>query len=53
VPAYVVFHDATLKEIASVRPSSRASLRAIAGIGERKLEAYGDEIIRVVEAETT
>jgi ATP-dependent DNA helicase RecQ len=51
VPAYVVLHDATLKEIASARPASRAALRGITGIGERKLEAYGDEIIRLVEAE--
>ncbi|MEO7760973.1 MAG: RQC domain-containing protein, partial [Casimicrobiaceae bacterium] len=49
VPAYVVLHDATLKEIASTRPVSRAALRGIAGIGERKLDAYGDEIIRVVD----
>ena len=49
VPAYVVFHDATLKEIASARPASIAALRGIAGIGAKKLDAYGDEIIRLVE----
>ncbi len=45
VPAYVIFHDATLKEIARVRPSNLAELRGIAGVGERKLEAYGSEIV--------
>jgi ATP-dependent DNA helicase RecQ len=47
VPAYVIFHDATLKEIARVRPGSLGELRGIAGVGARKLEAYGDEILRL------
>jgi ATP-dependent DNA helicase RecQ len=50
VPAYVVFHDATLKEIASRKPASTGALRGIAGIGARKLAAYGDDIIRLVAA---
>jgi ATP-dependent DNA helicase RecQ len=45
VPAYVIFHDATLREIARVRPASLDMLRRISGIGARKLEAYGDEIV--------
>jgi len=45
VPAYVIFHDATLREIARVRPSSVDMLRGISGVGARKLEAYGAEII--------
>src|SRR3954469_13768952 len=45
VPAYVIFHDATLREIARVRPSSIDMLRGISGVGARKLEAYGAEII--------
>ncbi len=48
VPAYVIFHDATLKEIARVRPASLGALRGITGVGERKLEAYGDDILRLV-----
>ena len=48
VPAYVIFHDATLKEIARVRPGSLAELRGIGGVGQRKLEAYGDDILRLV-----
>ena len=48
VPAYVIFHDATLKEIARVRPSSLDTLRGISGVGARKLEAYGSEIVGLV-----
>ena len=48
VPAYVIFHDATLKEIARVRPGSLVELSGIAGVGERKLEAYGGEILGLV-----
>ncbi len=48
VPAYVIFHDATLKEIARMRPGTLHELRGIAGVGERKLEAYGGEILALV-----
>jgi ATP-dependent DNA helicase RecQ len=48
LPAYIVFHDATLRTIAASRPSSLEELRKIAGIGERKLEAYGKEILEVL-----
>ena len=48
VPAYVIFHDATLREIALARPDSMAALGGITGIGDRKLEAYGEDILRVV-----
>jgi ATP-dependent DNA helicase RecQ len=48
VPAYVIFHDATLREIARARASSLDGLRGISGVGARKLEAYGDEIIELV-----
>ncbi|HQZ04204.1 MAG TPA: HRDC domain-containing protein, partial [Thauera sp.] len=51
VPAYVVFQDATLREIAISRPQSLADLGAISGIGDRKLEAYGEAILGIV-AET-
>jgi hypothetical protein len=42
VAPYVVFHDKTLKEMAVVRPSTPAELLGITGVGERKLELYGD-----------
>ncbi|HEY5889758.1 MAG TPA: ATP-dependent DNA helicase UvrD2, partial [Acidimicrobiia bacterium] len=45
VPAFVVFHDTTLSEIASVRPTTPEGLLAIAGIGPAKLEAYGDDLL--------
>jgi ATP-dependent DNA helicase RecQ len=49
VPAYVIFHDATLREIARARPSSLDTLRGISGVGARKLEAYGAEIIGLLD----
>jgi ATP-dependent DNA helicase RecQ len=48
VPAYVIFHDATLKEIARARPSSLDALHGISGVGAKKLEAYGEEIVGLV-----
>ena len=45
VPAYVVFHDATLKEIARRRPETRADLAQVPGVGGTKLERYGDEVL--------
>jgi ATP-dependent DNA helicase RecQ len=50
VPAYVVLHDATIDGIASSRPTTLAQLRGIAGIGDKKLEHYGDELIALVKA---
>jgi ATP-dependent DNA helicase RecQ len=48
VPAYVIFHDATLMEIATVAPRSTASLRTVSGVGAKKLQAYGPDIVRIV-----
>jgi ATP-dependent DNA helicase RecQ len=45
VPAYVIFHDATLAEIAHLCPQSEAQLRRISGIGTRKLESHGTAIL--------
>jgi ATP-dependent DNA helicase RecQ len=49
VPAYVIFHDATLAEIARARPASLDALRGISGVGARKLEAYGADILGLVQ----
>jgi ATP-dependent DNA helicase RecQ len=49
LPAYVIFHDATLAAIAAASPSSVADLEGISGIGARKLEAYGEEVVRVIQ----
>ncbi len=51
VPAYVIFHDATLREIALARPVSLAELAGISGIGDRKLEAYGADILAEITRE--
>jgi len=48
LPAYVIFHDATLAAIAKAGPADLDSLQGIAGIGVKKLEAYGQEVLRVV-----
>jgi ATP-dependent DNA helicase RecQ len=48
VPAYTVFHDATLLEIARQLPSSLDALRGISGIGATKLERYGTPLLKVV-----
>lgn len=50
VPAYVVFADATLRALAQHRPVSLEGLAGISGIGERKREAYGDALLRVIAA---
>ncbi|WP_128891262.1 DNA helicase RecQ [Erythrobacter sp. HKB08] len=49
VPPYVIFHDATLREMAANRPASLAELGTIAGIGAKKLEAYGEAFLRVIQ----
>jgi ATP-dependent DNA helicase RecQ len=48
VPAYVVFHDATLADMARTRPDSLAALGQISGVGAKKLQAYGEELLRVL-----
>jgi ATP-dependent DNA helicase RecQ len=50
VPAYVVLHDATLRELASNRPTTIGELAAVKGLGPAKLERYGDDILQVVAA---
>jgi ATP-dependent DNA helicase RecQ len=48
VPPYVIFHDATLKEMAKNRPKSRSQLGQISGVGQHKLERYGDEFLEII-----
>jgi ATP-dependent DNA helicase RecQ len=47
LPAYVIFHDATLALIASAEPQNLNDLNGISGIGAKKLEAYGQEVLQV------
>ncbi|MEU5643776.1 DNA helicase RecQ [Streptomyces milbemycinicus] len=50
VPAYVIFHDATLRQIATLSPSTLAELGAVSGVGENKLAKYGEQILETVAA---
>jgi ATP-dependent DNA helicase RecQ len=50
LPAYVIFHDATLAAIAALAPATLGELQGISGIGAKKLDAYGSEVLRVVSA---
>ena len=50
VPPYVIFHDATLREMAEAKPDSLAALSQITGVGSRKLDAYGDAFLAVLRA---
>ncbi|NPV25270.1 DNA helicase RecQ [Bradyrhizobium aeschynomenes] len=50
VPAYVVLHDATIDGIASARPTTLGQLRDIPGIGDKKLEHYGEELLALITA---
>ncbi len=48
LPAYVIFHDATLAAIAERAPQSLDDLQGISGIGAKKLEAYGEQVLHVM-----
>src|SRR4030088_2935923 len=50
VPAYVVLHDSTIDGIAASRPTTLEQLRGIPGIGDKKLEHYGNELLALVTA---
>jgi DNA helicase II / ATP-dependent DNA helicase PcrA len=50
VPAFVVFHDSTLHEIAALRPQTREQLSAISGVGPAKLERYADDLLEALAA---
>ena len=52
LPAYVIFNDATLVGIAQRNPQTLADLHGISGIGAKKLEAYGAEVLRVIQLGT-
>jgi ATP-dependent DNA helicase RecQ len=49
VPPYVIFHDATLRELAERRPQTLSEIALISGIGARKLEAYGAAFLSVIQ----
>ena len=49
VPPYVVFHDRTLLEIAQARPGSLARLGEVGGVGQAKLDRYGEAVLSVLQ----
>lgn len=49
LPAYVIFHDRTLKELADVLPDSLEEMANITGIGQKKLDAYGQQFLEVIK----
>lgn len=51
VPAYVIFHDATLRQIATQQPSSLADLGTVSGVGENKLAKYGEGVLETLAAD--
>ena len=48
VPAYVILHDKSLRELAEVRPTSRGMLATISGLGSAKIEHYGEELLSLI-----
>jgi ATP-dependent DNA helicase RecQ len=48
VPAYVIFHDATLREIAARSPATLAELSTVNGVGENKLAKYGEQVLQTL-----
>ncbi|MEV0903073.1 DNA helicase RecQ [Actinoplanes sp. NPDC049802] len=52
VPAYVIFHDATLRAIAALAPTSLDQLGTVSGVGQSKLTKFGDQVLATVRGET-
>jgi ATP-dependent DNA helicase RecQ len=50
VPAYVIFHDATLRQIATEEPATLAALGTVSGVGAAKLERYGEQLLAALHA---
>ena len=51
VPAYLIFHNSTLEEIAGRKPRSLVELAAVPGVGPAKLERYGEEVLAALGAD--
>jgi len=48
VPAFVIFHETTLEELAALKPSDRVRLRSVRGVGPAKIEQYGDDLLLIL-----
>jgi ATP-dependent DNA helicase RecQ len=46
--AFIIFHDTTLREIAKAKPRSLDDLRGVTGVGAKKLESYGEELVKLI-----
>jgi len=53
LPPYVVFHDKTLKEMAILKPTSRTAMLQVTGVGEQKLQRYGDRFLNAIKDSTS
>jgi len=49
LPAYIVFNDATLADMARIAPQSLGELGGISGVGAKKLQAYGEQLLAVLQ----
>jgi ATP-dependent DNA helicase RecQ len=52
LPAYIVLHDTTIDDISRLQPASEYELLQVSGIGKRKAETYGEEILAIVRKAT-
>jgi ATP-dependent DNA helicase RecQ len=50
LPPYLIFHDATLREMVAQRPADREALLRVHGVGQAKVERYGDRFLAVMRA---
>lgn len=50
VPPYIIFHDSTLEEMAKIRPDNLEAMRYISGVGEQKLDKYGDSFLTIIQS---
>jgi ATP-dependent DNA helicase RecQ len=50
VPPYVIFHDATLRQMVALRPADAQAMLAVGGVGQAKLARYGERFLAVVRA---
>ena len=50
VPPYIIFHDSTLEEMAKTRPATLEAMRYISGVGEQKLDRYGESFLAVIQS---
>ncbi len=51
LPAYVIFHDKTLRQIATQRPATLSALGTVDGVGQAKLERYGEQVLEALASE--